>query len=150
MEFLVPALLIGGTALSAVGAIQSGQALSDRQDFQAQVAEQQADSERVASRQEEEDFRRQQSFLMARRRAMLGASGVQVTSGSPLLVSQDFARETELNALRIRSGGNIRATRLEQQADLFRSSGSSARTAGRIRAGSSLLTGFGTAFGRVP
>lgn len=155
-------LLIGGTVISAVGAIQSGQALSSRQDFQAQLSDQQAEitrqqaeSERVASRQGEEDFRRQQSFLMARRRAILGGSGVQATTGSPLLGTLDLSRETELQALRIRSGGNIRATRLEQQAglrsseaDLFRSSASSASTAGFLRAGSSLLTGFGTTFGR--
>ncbi len=158
----ITALLIVGTAVSAIGAVQQGRAAKAQGQFQAalieqqaDVTEQQAESERVAARQSEGDFRRQQSALMARRRAILGASGVDQSTGSALLVSQDFARETELQALRIRSGGEIRGTRLEQQADLQRGeagfarlAGSNAQTAGFLRAGSTLLTGFGTTFGR--
>ncbi len=97
---------------------------------------------------DEEDFRRKQSFILAARRAALGAAGVDPSSGSPLLVSEDFAGEVELQALRIRSGGETTATRLEQQAVLQRFTGRAARRQGFVRGGGLLLSGAGKAFGR--
>ena len=66
--------------------------------------------------------------------------------GSPLLVSEDFAAEVEFQALRIRSGGELRATRAEQQATLQRLKGRAARTSGFTRGGALLLSGAGKAF----
>ncbi len=161
--WMAGAAIVAGAAVSAFGALKQGQAAKEQGKLQqelagqqATVTEQQAQSERVVAGQQEGDFRRQQSALMARRRAILGGSGIDQATGSPLLVSEDFRRETELQALRIRAGGEIRATRLEQQAgfqrfegSLLRFAGDNALVAGRIRAGSSLLTGAGQAFGAV-
>ena len=122
-----------GTALSALSAISQASA-------QAAVLRQQAEQTRKQAEADEDDFRRRQSRLLAERRAGMGGSGVQQGEGSPLLVAEDFAAETELQALRIRSGGVVRATRLEQQASLTRS-------AGLFRGGSLLLTGLGRSFG---
>ena len=77
----------------------------------------------------------------------MGAAGVEMGTGSPLLAFGDFAAEAELQALRIRQGGETTATRLEQQAALARRGGRAAQKRGRYRAGASLLTGLGTAFG---
>ena len=114
--------------------------------MQAAILGQQAEQEKRAAAASEADFRSTQSRLMAQRRAALGASGVQQAAGSPLLVSEDFAGEVELQALRIREGGEIRATRLQQQAGLQRFAGQQAQTGGFLRAGSLLLTGTGRAF----
>lgn len=126
---------IAGAAVGAVGAISSGVAARQQGDFQSAVLRQQADRERLDASQREEDFRRQQSRLMATRRALLGASGVESTEGSPLLVSEDLAGESEYQALRIRSGGETVASRLEQQAILQRASGRSAQQSGFMRGG---------------
>lgn len=133
------------SAVGAVGAISSGQAQANALEHQAEIARQQAEQERIASRQEAEDFRRDQSRLMARRRAVMGASGVETTTGSPLLASEDFASEVELQARRIRQGGELRATRLSQQAGLFDSQAGGARAGGFVRGGSLLLQGAGDA-----
>ena len=132
-----------GTALSVVGSIQQGKAAQQQANYQAAVARQQAERERLIAASNEKDFRRQQSFLMAKRRAAMGASGVEATTGSPLLVSEDFAGETELQALRIRNTGEVGYTRLQQQAGLYELSGANARRAGYFRAGSALLSGIG-------
>ena len=156
----VAALLIGGTALSAFAAIQQGQAAKAQAEFQsdaskrqAEISEQQADRERIVSRQSEEDFRRARSRDAATVRANRGVSGVESGSGAPLLASEDFAREVELQALRLRSGGETRATRLEQLASTQRSEASSFRTAGKfaqqagfLRGGALLLQGGGATF----
>ena len=138
--------LIAGAAVSAVGTIQQGQAAKQQGKLQAQVLTQQATSERAQAAGREEDFRRTQSRVAAARRAALGGSGVDPSTGSPLLVSEDFAGEVELQAQRIRAGGEVRGTRLEQQANLQRLAGSQAQTAGFLRSGSLLLSGAGRTF----
>jgi hypothetical protein len=147
-----------GTVMSTVGTIQQGKAAAGQARFQSQVAnnnaivaQQQADRAVQQAKVDEDDFRRQQSRLLASRRAVLGNSGVEAAAGSPLLVSEDFAGESELNALRIRNQGAVNVNRLEQnvlnqqaQSGLF---ANQAQTAGRnafFRAGSTLLSGAGT------
>lgn len=138
----------GAAALvSAYGAIQQGQAAQDQANYQATIQQQQADRERQIAAANEQDYRRQQSRLMASRRAILGGAGVDAGEGSTLLVSEDMASESELQALRIRNGGEVSATRLTQQAALTRMSGENAKTGGYSRAGASLLQGAGYAYG---
>lgn len=140
------ALLLAGAGIGAIGQVAQGFAAQRAADFQAGILRQQATRERQQAESKEEDFRRNQSRVLAARRAALGASGVEPGAGSPLLVSEDFAGEVELQALRIRSGGELRTTRAEQKAVLQRFQGRQARTAGFIRGGALLLSGAGKAF----
>lgn len=147
----IPALIsaVGGAgnAASIVGGVASvaqGVAANKQAQFQASVNEQQAARERQVSAAEEEDFRRRQSRVFAKGRAEAGASGIDIGTGSSLLAAGDFAAETELQALRIRSGGATRATRLRQKAQLTRQAGRSNQLTGFLRGGASLLTGFST------
>lgn len=142
----VTAILAVSAVVGAVSAVKQGQAARKESKARAAINEQQAQQERKAASAAESDFRRKQSRFMAERRAGLGGSGVQVGTGSPLLAAGDFADEVELQALRIREGGDLRATRLEQQAELTRRAGRNAETRGRFRAGSSLLSGASKIF----
>ena len=143
-----PELLLASAVISGIGAIQQGQAAKAQGNFQAAVLRQQAERERQNAASDAEDFERKQSRILAARRAALGASGVVQGEGSPLLVAEDFQGEVALQTLRIRSGGELRATRAEQQATLQRFQGRSAQTAGFIRGGSLLVSGAGKFFGR--
>ena len=140
-------IAIVGGVLGAVSSQQKGQASARQSEFEASVSEQQATSQRQVAAAEEADFRRSQDRVLGDRRAALGASGIDPSTGSPLLATGDFAAEVELNALRIREGGELRANRLEQEAVLKRQAGKNAQTGGLFGAGSSLLSGFGKAFG---
>ncbi len=139
---------VAGAAIGAVGTLSSGAAARQQGDLQSQILNQQAERERLDAQARERDFRAEQSRLMARRRALLGASGVDSSTGSPLLTTEDMTGEAELQALRIRSGGETVSNRLRQQATLEKAKGRSEQISGFSRAGASLLTGFGTAFGR--
>jgi hypothetical protein len=139
--------IIAMAAIAAVGALQQGQASKNEADFAAEVDKQQADRERQVAEATAQDFRRRQGRSQADRRAGQGASGIRPGTGSDLLAQGDFAQEVELQALRIAEGGEVRATRLEQRADLRRRAGANAQKQGFFRAGSSLLSGAGTAFG---
>lgn len=134
------ALIAAG--LAATSSISQGQAAKQQAKFQSAVQDQQAARERQISASSEDDFRRQQFALLAERRAAMGKSGVEGNTGTPLLAASDFAAETELQARRIRAGGETQATRLEQQAGLTRRAGKNDQQQGFLRAGSSLLSGY--------
>lgn len=137
--------LIASGAMAA-GNIQDGQAQKNQLDFQNRVAHQQAESERQIAGDQERDYRKSQSAKLAEIRASLGASGTDSSTGTPLLSLADFEGETELNARRIRSGGEIRSRRLDEQGDFLGASGKSALNKGYARAGSSLLSGAASGF----
>ncbi len=137
-----------GAGVASYGAYQQGKATKAAADFQAEALKTQAAQERANAATNEEDFRKKQSRLMASRRAILGGSGIDQGEGSPLLVSEDLANETEIQALRIRSGGEMVASRLESDASLQRMRGKAGLTEGYMRSGASLLSGAGQAFGQ--
>jgi len=138
---------VGGMAISAVSAIQQGQAANQAAKTQAEIYRQQAERERQDAANREDDYRRAASRQLATRRALMGASGVEAGEGSPLMVSQDMAGEAEYQALRVRSGGEVQATRLEQQAALARAEGRNKQRGSYFRAGASLLRGASSAAG---
>ena len=149
-----------GAVISTVGMIQQGQAQASQAKFQAGVAQnnaiiaqQQATRAQQRALLDEEDFRRQQSDLMASRRSLMGGLGV-TGAGSPLAVSSDFAGESELNALRLRNQGAVNVNRLQQdvmnyksQAGLYGMQGRQAVTGSYFRAGGTLMSGMGQAMG---
>ena len=102
MGALGPAFLIAGAAISGLAAVQQGRAAASQAKAQATVDRQVAASQRDQAAADESDFRRRQSGISAARRALLGATGVEAGSGSPLAVTEDRAAEIELAALRIR------------------------------------------------
>lgn len=152
-------LALASAGMQAVGAIQQGRTARKQAnqaatltEFQAQVSEQQAAREREIAAASAGDFARAQSATAAQARAAMGASGVRGDTGSPPLAFGDFAAETELQRLRILSGGESTARRLEQQAGFqrfdaagLRVAGKNAQRRGLFRAGASLLSGLGTA-----
>lgn len=129
------------TALQMGGSYSAGVAERSRAGVESRAKEIQAENERAGAAEQERDFRKKQSSELAKRRAAMGASGTEMT-GTPLLAFGDYAAETELQAQRIRESGNLRGSRLEQEADLNRQAGKSAMQRGLFRAGSALLTGI--------
>jgi hypothetical protein len=148
------ALMAAGSVISAASAIQQGDIAAKQANAQAALLQQQADREKQVAQAEEEDFRRKQSRAMASRRAILGGSGTQLDTGSNLMVSEDFAAENELQALRIRNSGDAAKQKLEAEAGLTRWAGQAAKRSSYVRAGGALLGGLGQSFSvysaRVP
>lgn len=143
--FSVGNIIAATSALTgAIGSIREGQAAAAQAAFQARVAEQQAAFARQRSARQEAVFRRDVKRFKGTQRALLAKSGVRVGEGSPLLLQEETAARAELEALTIRAGGDITSARLRQQAILERMAGRSARTAGFIGAGASLLSGVST------
>lgn len=130
-----------GTAVSVYSQYAQGQAQQKAAKYNqranenaAQTAQQEATAHANLQR---ESYRR----VIATNRAVTGSAGVEETSGSPLMVASDNARQAELNALMTEYGGKVRSTAFQNQAELYKMRAESAGPAGLLNAGSTLLSG---------
>ena len=115
-----------GTGLAVVGAIQGGKADASANQFNADAARREAASREAAQRTAAQ---RQLGSI----RAGVSKSGATM-EGTPLMVLSESAANAEIDALNTRYSG-------EREGALYDSRGRNARTAGYLRAGTSLLTG---------
>jgi hypothetical protein len=125
---------------SAYGTYAAGEAQGKAADYNQQSADMQAQQARDAAAIAEEEARERNARLQGMARARASASGVVTSEGSPLLVLMDNAAQAELEAQRIRYGGEVRAAGLESESRLQGAYGANARTAGAIGTGVSLLS----------
>lgn len=135
-----------GAVTGALGALSQGAAAQDAANYNAAVATQQAQREREIANLEAEDFARRQKMIAGASRATRAASGVR-PEGTPLLVDDAMMNDALFSEEIIRAGGEARGVALEQEAELSRMRGKSARTASYFSAGSTLLTAA-SRFGR--
>ncbi len=132
--------LVAALAVSAVGSVAQGQASARAANLQSAVLAQQAERERQIAERDAERFRRQQGAIAASAHVRRAGSGVLPNEGSSLLVEDAIFDEILLGEAFIKQGGQVRASRLLDQAALARLRGRAARTQGFFRAGRTLLT----------
>jgi hypothetical protein len=143
LETIIPlALSIGGGVMGAAGSIQKGQAAQQAAQYNAAVDQQRAAEEKDQAAAQTQDYIRKGSDAESSAVAMQGATGV-TGSGSPLMVDENTVRQVALGAARTLQGGQLRASRLQDDATLQKMKGDNAVTSSYLDAGSSLLTGFG-------
>jgi hypothetical protein len=142
LETLALAAGVGGSVLSAGGSLFKGQATKQAADYNAAVDNQRAAEEVDQSKAQTQDYIRKGSDVESSAVASQGATGV-TGSGSPLMVDENTVRQVALGAARTLQGGQLRASRLQDDATLQRMKGDNAVTASYLDAGSSLLTGVG-------
>ncbi|MEH6358830.1 MAG: hypothetical protein V7745_07560 [Pseudomonadales bacterium] len=140
MTGLETALLVVGTAVSAVGAISQGQAAKSAAKFNADVAKVNATQSRLQAGAAAESQDRQRRLRAGANRAALGGSGV-TAEGSPLDVFADNARQEKLDELRILHAGEVSATGFEADAAIEKIRGKSAQRSGLFGAAGTLLGG---------
>ncbi len=141
------AIIVGviSVAVSATAAAQAAHQQQQAAKFNKRVAENTAQAARQAAEANAASRKEQFRRVLAQQRANIGGSGVSDTTGSPLLVQIDSARQAELDVLRVQHGGEQRALGFESEAAYARYAGRQAATAGYIGAGTSLLQGVGQA-----
>lgn len=131
MAFLPMALQIAGTAASVMGAIQGGKAENSAAQFNADSARQEAASREAAQRSAAQ---RQLGSI----RAGVSKSGATM-EGTPLTVLSESAANAEIDALNTQYSG-------QREAALYESKARNSRSAGYLRAGTSLLSSAGKYF----
>ncbi len=142
LETLALAASIGGGVLGAAGSIQKGQAAKSAADYNVAVDNQRSAEEIDQANASTQDYIRKGSDTETSAVASQGATGV-TGSGSPLMVDENTVRQVALGAARTLQGGQLRASRLQDDATLQKMKGESAVTGSYLDAGSSLLTSVG-------
>ena len=126
-------------AYSAVQSVQQGNYQNKVAKYNARVTENEAQQTRNKGNEEENAQREATAQLLSKQRAQLGASGVELDSGSALQLQTDTERLGELDAGRIRSNTDYAVSSLEESARLQRADGKNAQRAGRTEAFTTIL-----------
>ena len=118
MGFMIAGLIgtVISTAISTYAAYSQAQAQQTAAKTEASYRNQEAESARQAAAYDERQQRRRMSLLLGKQSAIMGASGADPTTGSPLLMELDSVRQAELDALNIRRTGEVSAYGSEMQA----------------------------------
>jgi hypothetical protein len=146
--------LIASSALSAVGAVQQGNAAKAQGDANAAAARYNANLKEMQASVERQQFGAKEEAQRKRARQVLGAQQAAIAQagigfgGSALDITNESELAAELDALTIRYEGDIRSKGLLAQAEMDRYSakvsefsGKQAQKAGYLSAGVSLLSG---------
>lgn len=134
-------------AFTARQQIQQGKFEKDVAEYNARVAENEAQETRTAGVEQENIQRRKTAELISKQRAQLGAANIDIGTGSALQLQEDAQILGEADALRIRSGFESRAGALETEAGLTETQGEFAESAGRTAAAGTLLSTTSTVLG---
>lgn len=137
-----------GTGVQAYSSMKQGQAAEQAANYNANVAAQNAVASRQQAVEDERGFRVQTRQMLGDIRSGYAASGVTL-EGSPEDVLYQSASNAELDALKIRHGGELKAMGYENSAALSIMEGANARDSGYLSAAGILLKGSADAAGRI-
>ena len=126
---------------------QQGKFQKSTAEYNARVAENEAEETRNAGVEAENIQRRKTAELLSKQRAQLGAANVDLSSGSALQLQENTIALGEADALRIRSNFENQAASLDTSAGLTQSQGAFAESAGAGAATGTLLQGASTIVG---
>jgi hypothetical protein len=140
--------MIVGTAVAAYGAYQQGQAAKASAQFNAQVANQNAQAARAQSLMQQQQQQREQYKRLGAIRAAQGASGGTM-EGSALDVLGETAAQGELERQNIAYRGEMAARGYGNTASLDLFGGKQAAQAGTLTAIGTVAKGAGSAYGAM-
>ena len=140
----VAALAVVGTAASAYGQYQAGQAAKATGKYNAVLAMNEAKAKEQQSHIESQQMQKQKERLIASQRAGFAKGGSTITEGTPLLLMAEQAGTAELDILNQQRNRAMEATALRSEASLQMYQGKQASKAGKIGAAGTLLGGLGS------
>jgi hypothetical protein len=122
---------IASAAAAGYAQKQQGEHEDDVAKYNARVTENEAEKVRAKGVEEENTLREKNAQLLAKQRAQIGASSVDLSSGTPLDIQEDTVVLGEVDALRVRTNFQEQAEGLDEQASLTRSMGKAAKERGQ-------------------
>ena len=141
--------IAGAAVVSAMAAAYSSYSTGQQQkstgEYNAKVAESEADAARQKAEYESEQSQRKFKAILGQEALGYSKAGVDISSGSPLLMMALQAEEGQREQQEIKYTGSTYAGRALNQGYLSRIQGRQAGTAGSIGAGTSFLSGLANA-----
>jgi hypothetical protein len=138
-------VLVAGTAVSAYGTYQAGQAQKAMGKYNADLAKNEAIAKEQQSRFESLQMQKDKERLTAAQRAGFAKGGSMITEGTPLLLMAEQAGTMELDILNNQRNRAMEAQALRSQAKLDIYAGNQAARAANIAAFGTVLSGAGSA-----
>ena len=135
MEAVGMAMQVAGAAGGTIAKVQEA-------DLTAKGLQAEARSIEAQAAFDETQQRRKNRLILGEANAQAAASGVQISSGSPLLLELDRVKQAEIEALSIRRAGSIQAEGRRYGARLARRSIPWTILGGILQGGSSFMKGM--------
>lgn len=142
---MIPAVMMAGAGISALGAISQANAAQAASSYNAQLRESDAAVALDQAGRDVVQVRRAGMRAQGSVLASYGASGVATDEGSPLDVLAMSASEAKLDEETVLYKGRLKASGYEGAARLERFSGKTAQQQGYLSAASYLIGGAGQA-----
>ena len=136
-----------GTGVTAAGAVQQGKTQGEIAQFNADTAKFQADDAAKAGLVAEENQLAKTKQIRAQQEVIMGAGGLDPTTGTAAQVLDQTTKMGTLDALTLRTNAARQAWGYSTQATNSELQGASARTAGYFGAAGTLLSGGARAYG---
>lgn len=140
------AMAVSG-GINAYGQYQQGKFMEEQADYNAQVAEQNAEAAEVAGGDRAADIRERGRAIRSRQRSVGAATGLEVGSGTSLDLLMDTAMGSELDAQTAIYNSQQDAYGLRLNAGQLRRQGKMDSTASKYRAGGTLLSSAAQGYG---
>lgn len=138
---ITTALLVAGTGMKAVGAMQQGAATQSAENYNKRIARAQAGQEREKAAYEEARTRNITDYALQDMAADFAKSGLRLDGGTPLEMMARSAGEAETEALMIRRDGQIKAKYYDAEAAMANKRGRAAMASGLMGASIAVLDG---------
>lgn len=140
---LSSALGLASAAVGVLGQVSAEQAQSKADQFNAQIAAQQATEERQSAALRADEIRRKGARQLSTQNALLAAQGADTTTGQSLLFQSETARETQYQASLAEYDGERSAQAYDLRSDTLRRRSRGATLRGFSRGAPSLLSAAG-------
>lgn len=140
---IMAGVAVAGAATSAAGAMAQASAQKQASDFNAKVAQNNAQAQSQQAMADANRIKQQGDRLRGKQVATLAAAGVDPNSGSGSAITYDSKVQNELDQLTTIYKGQVAAGGDDSQATLDRMQGRGAVNAGYLQAGGTLIQGAG-------
>ena len=137
----VVTLMAVSSAAQAGMQVMSARGQASGAKMQAELARRQAERERQIGAMQAQQQRERSKRTEGTQRALLAARGGDTGTGSALLVQEELAEEGEFNARLAENNAAARASQFEAENVLQQARARQIRSAGLMRAGTTLLPG---------
>jgi len=138
-------IMAAGTAVSAAGVYYQGQQQKAAQELNEQMYLDEAEAAQTQAEYEEDLARDRLKRLIGQQRTLYAKAGVDLSSGSPLMVLADTQVQGEKDLEMIRYGGDVAEVEAKNKATLARFYGSQSGTSGTLSAIGTIFSGFSKA-----
>lgn len=145
MPWIAAIVAVAGLAVSVAGKVKEGQAQSDAAEYDAAKAASNAIVVRQQAAEDERVFRVENRKLISGMNANVGASGLS-SEGSPEQVIGESAANGELDALKLRQAGEVKALGYQSDVNLDSMRAQAYSSGATLSAAGQLLGGAGSLY----